>query len=41
MLVWIFGIIGITFGLCAYDRVSKLEKKLKELGVLDGEWKSE
>lgn len=37
----IIGILGFIFGLCAYDRISKLEKKLKEKGVLDPDWKSE
>lgn len=36
-----FGIIGMTFGLMSYSRIDKLEKRLKELGVLEQDFKSE
>jgi hypothetical protein len=37
MMGFIFGLIGVA----AYSRVDKLEKRLKELGALDQEFKSE
>jgi len=43
-----FGIIGMSFGIMgfvlatsAFSRISKLEKQLKETGVLEKEFKSE
>jgi hypothetical protein len=36
----IFGILGFVFGLIAFKRIDKLEKKLKELEVLDENYKS-
>lgn len=43
----VFGIIGMSlgtmgfiFGIIAVGRIDKLEKKLKELNVLDQEFKS-
>ena len=43
-----FGIIGMSFGsmgfifaISALSRIAKLEKQLKEKGVLDKEFKSE
>jgi hypothetical protein len=43
-----FGIIGMTFGIMgmgvaatALAKISKLEKQLKETGVLDKEYKSD
>ncbi|MEZ8826092.1 hypothetical protein AB4259_15590 [Vibrio amylolyticus] len=36
-----FGIVGFIFGLIAFKRVDKLEKKLKELNVLDQDFKSQ
>ena len=38
---FIFGMIGMMFGLIAYSRVDKLEQRLKELGVLEHDFKSE
>ena len=35
-----FGIIGFIFAMGALDKISKLEKQLKETGVLDKEYKS-
>lgn len=36
-----FGIFGFIFGLSAYARVDKLEKRLKELEVLPEQFSSE
>ena len=36
-----FGTMGFIFALNAMSRIDKLEKKLKELGVMDQEFKSE
>ncbi len=36
-----FGLMGFIFGLKATKRLDSLEKKLKELNVLDEEFKSE
>ena len=38
---FVFGMMGMTFGLIAFTRVSALEKKLKETGVLDRDFNSE
>ncbi len=35
-----FGIIGMGVGTSALAKISKLEKQLKETGVLDKEYKS-
>jgi hypothetical protein len=35
-----FGIIGLVFAMSALVKITKLEKKLKEIGVLDKEYKS-
>ena len=35
-----FGIVGFIFAMGALDKISKLEKQLKETGVLDKEYKS-
>lgn len=35
-----FGIVGFIFAMVALDKISKLEKQLKETGVLDKEYKS-
>ena len=32
---FVFGLAGLVFGLVATSRLNRLEKKLKELGVLD------
>lgn len=39
-LGFIFGIAGLAFGLIANSRLNKLEDKLKELEVLDKDFKS-
>ncbi len=36
-----FGILGFIFGIYAFIRVEKLEKKLKETGILDKKFTSE
>ena len=35
------GLVGFIFGVYAYIRVEKLEKKLKESGILDKKFSSE
>lgn len=35
-----FGLMGFIFGMIAFRRVDNLEKKLKELNVLDEDFKS-
>ena len=35
-----FGIIGMSFGIGALGKITKLEKQLKETGVLDKGYKS-
>ena len=40
----VFGIIGFSFGLISYsrmDKLDKLEKRLKELGVLEPDYNSD
>jgi hypothetical protein len=37
----IFGIVGFSLALGAYSRLDKLEKMLKEKGILAEDWKSE
>ncbi|NOG46040.1 MAG: hypothetical protein HND50_12435 [Calditrichaeota bacterium] len=32
---FVFGMSGLSFALISYQRISKLENKLKEIGVLD------
>ena len=34
-----FGIIGMTFGIIAFAKLNKLEKHLKESGVLGKDYK--
>ncbi len=34
-----FGILGMSFGIIAFSRLGKLEKHLKESGVLDKNYK--
>ncbi len=34
-----FGILGMTFGIIAFARLGKLERQLKESGVLDKNYK--
>jgi hypothetical protein len=41
ILGWIFGSAGMVFGLIAMGRISALEKKLKESGLLDPEFDSD
>ena len=41
MFGFVFGIIGLMFGLMSYSRIDKLENRLKELGVLEQDFKSE
>ncbi|GAC12893.1 hypothetical protein [Aliiglaciecola lipolytica] len=36
-----FGLMGFVFGVVALRRVDKLEKKLKELEVIDKDFKSQ
>lgn len=36
-----FGTIGFIFGISALSKIAKLEKQLKEQGVLDKEFKSD
>ncbi len=40
-MAFTFGMMGFTFALIAYSRIDKLEKRLKELGVLEQGFKSE
>ena len=40
-LAFIFGLIGFMFALLSYSRIDKLENRLKELGILEQEFKSE
>lgn len=37
---FVFGLAGLAFGLIANSRLNKLEDKLKELAVLDKDFKS-
>lgn len=37
---FIFGLAGLSYALMATSRINKLEEKLKELGVLDKDYKS-
>jgi len=37
----IFGSIGFMFALISYSRIDKLERRLKELGILEQDFKSE
>lgn len=37
---FIFGLMGLAIGLLAYLRVDKLEKKLKETGIVDKNFSS-
>lgn len=37
---FVFGITGLAFALIANSRINKLEDKLKELDVLDKDFKS-
>ena len=37
---FIFGLAGLSYALKAISRINKLEQKLKELGVLDKDFKS-
>ena len=39
-LGFIFGIVGLAFALIANSRLNKLEDKLKELDVLDKDFKT-
>jgi hypothetical protein len=41
ILGFVFGMMGMSFGLIAFTKVSALEKKLKETGVLDKDFNSE
>jgi hypothetical protein len=41
ILGFVFGTMGMIFGLVVYTKVSALEKKLKETGVLDRDFNSE
>ena len=36
-----FGIFGVIFGMAAFARVIQLEKKLKETGILNKNFKSD
>lgn len=40
-LAWMFGLMGMTFGLMAYARIGALEEELKESGVLNKSFNSE
>ena len=40
-MAFIFGIMGFMFAVIAYSRIDKLEKRLKELGVLEQDFKSD
>jgi hypothetical protein len=37
---FIFGLAGLAYAIMATNRLNKLEEKLKELGVLDKDFKS-
>ena len=37
---FIFGLTGLAIGILAYFRVDKLEKKLKETGIIDKDFSS-
>ncbi|MBC8196444.1 MAG: hypothetical protein H8E60_01015 [Candidatus Marinimicrobia bacterium] len=37
----VFGIIGFIFGLSAFSKIIKLEKKLKDSGIIKTETESE
>lgn len=37
---FIFGMTGLAMGILAYFRVDKLEKKLKETGIVDKDFSS-
>ena len=37
---FIFGLTGLAIGILAYLRVDKLEKKLKETGIVDKDFSS-
>ena len=37
---FVFGLLGAAFGILAYLRVDKLEKKLKETGIVDKDFSS-
>ena len=41
MVGFSLGTVGFIFALAALDKISKLEKRLKETGVLDKEYKSD
>ena len=41
ILAWVFGLIGFVLAASSYDRINKLEKELKRLGVLDRDFTSE
>ena len=41
MVGFSLGTVGFIFALVALDKISKLEKRLKETGVLDKEYKSD
>lgn len=36
-----FGLMGFIFGVIAFRRIEKLEKKLKEINVLEEDFKSQ
>ena len=38
---FVFGLMGLAFGLIAYHRIDQLEKRLKETGLLDKDFDSE
>ncbi len=40
ILGFIFGISGLAIGVLAYLRIDKLEKKLKETGIVDKDFSS-
>jgi len=40
ILGFIFGLAGLAFGIMSHSRIDKLEKKLKELEVLDQSFSS-
>ncbi len=40
MFNYLFGMLGFLFGVIAYTRIDKLEKRLKEKGLLEESFKS-
>lgn len=39
ILGMVFGIIGMTFGIIAFSKLVNLERRLKETGILDDNYK--